>query len=119
MLAVAHFADNAIASCAGFACDDGLLSLSCIYPQSLWELLLISPLIRLGKQRKAENVLTLSGKRIKVRTLSPMDVHADGETATQTPAEFEIIPDALEVFVLADAADVGSGQEHITIGAGE
>ncbi|MES2625668.1 MAG: lipid kinase [Pseudomonadota bacterium] len=78
--------------------DDGLLRLSCIYPESLWELLAMSRMIRKGQQKNAEKTFCISGHRITVKTTFSMEVHADGERATKTPAEFEIIPRALEVF---------------------
>jgi diacylglycerol kinase (ATP) len=84
--------------------DDGMLNLSCIYPESIWELLKISPLIRLGKQDKAYRTFCVSGRQISVKTLSPMEIHADGEPATRTPANFEIVAGALQVFAPAEEA---------------
>jgi diacylglycerol kinase (ATP) len=78
--------------------DDGVLRLSCIYPKTVWELLAISPLIRKGKQDKAERTFCISGRHIEVKTPVRMEVHADGEPATQTPAHFKVIAKALQVF---------------------
>jgi diacylglycerol kinase (ATP) len=93
--------------------DDGLLRLSCIYPESVWELLAMSRLIRQGKQRRADRTFCISGRRITVRTTFPMEVDADGERATRTPAEFEIIPKALEVFAPPDEAHDDSLLEKV------
>ena len=85
--------------------DDGLLRLSCIYPESVWELLAMSRLLRKGKQSNAERAFCIAGGHITVKTIFPMEVDADGEPATKTPAEFEILPKALQVFAPPDEAD--------------
>ncbi len=85
--------------------DDGLLRLSCIYPKTVWELLAISPLIRKGKQNQAERTFCVSGKEIKVKTPVRMEVDADGEPVTQTPAHFKVIAKALQVFAPLEEND--------------
>lgn len=82
--------------------DDGLLNLACIYPKTIWELLAMAPLIRLGKHDRAERTYCVSGRRITVNTAVPMEVDADGEPATWTPANFEVISRALQVLVPPD-----------------
>lgn len=93
--------------------DDGLLNLSCIYPKTVWELLAMSPLIRLGKHDRAQRTYCVAGRRITVTTKVPMGVDADGEPATGTPATFEVINKALQVFAPPEADDA-SAQAEIT-----
>ncbi len=78
--------------------DDGHLVLFSLKPLKVRQLLLIAPLLRLGKQRAAKEVYTAWGREISVRTARPMEVHADGEHLTWTPADFRVIPRAVGIF---------------------
>jgi diacylglycerol kinase (ATP) len=85
--------------------DSGELYLYSLKPQSVWELLTLAPLLRGGRQRLVKRTFTAIGRRIQVKTTRPREIHADGEPAGFTPAVFEVLPDALEVFAeLADSA---------------
>lgn len=77
--------------------DNGLLSLFSIKPQGFWELLSLAPLLRSGKQNQAKRTFTARAKRIEVKTRRAMEIHADGEPVSHTPAVFTIIPGALQV----------------------
>lgn len=77
--------------------DDGLLCLYSLPPSTLWELLRHAVLLRYGKHSHMKRTFTVSGKRIEIKTKYPMELNADGEPITQTPALFEVIPRALEV----------------------
>jgi diacylglycerol kinase family enzyme len=44
-------------------------------------------------------VTDLRGQRFVVRSRHPHRVFADGEPATHTPAEFTILPGAIDVYV--------------------
>jgi diacylglycerol kinase family enzyme len=77
--------------------DDGVLKLYSLPPQSLWELLLVSPWLRMGKHRELEGTFTAVGRRIEVNTVPRREIYADGEPVGKTPAVFEIIPQALNV----------------------
>jgi YegS/Rv2252/BmrU family lipid kinase len=77
--------------------DDGLLHLYSIEPQRLWQLLLLAPLWRSGKHRLAQSTFCISGRHIVVRTSRSLEVYADGEQVTCTPAEIEVMPAELEV----------------------
>ncbi|WP_238582435.1 lipid kinase [Cellvibrio sp. OA-2007] len=79
------------------AINDGLLRVYSIPPTRFWDLLSHAFLLRNGKQREIENIFTASGKRIEINTKRPKEIHADGEGVCNTPALFEIIPQALEV----------------------
>lgn len=83
----------------GARINDGQLFLYCLRPVKIWKFLLLAPLLHFGKQRHARDVFTAHGKHIRVETSRPMEVHADGEQLTQTPAEFTMIHPGLQVFV--------------------
>ncbi|MCW8193811.1 lipid kinase [Proteobacteria bacterium 005FR1] len=78
--------------------DSGDLCLYSIRPQPNWKLFLLAPLLRLGRQSLAKNTFSKCGKKIEVVTAKPLEVHADGELVTYTPAKLEIIPQALTVY---------------------
>lgn len=78
--------------------DSGMLCLYSIRPQPLWKLVWLAPLLRFGKQRLASQTFTASGVRVEITTTRPLEVHADGELVTHTPAKLEIIPRALAVY---------------------
>lgn len=77
--------------------NDGLLCLYSLQPQNLWNLLILAPLLRNGKQRLAPKIFRATGRRIEIRTHRPMEIDADGEPVAHTPAIFEVLPKALEV----------------------
>lgn len=79
--------------------DSGELYLYSLKPQSAWELLTLAPLLRGGKQRLVKRTFTAIGKQIRITTTRPREIHADGEPAGYTPAVFEVVPGALELFV--------------------
>ena len=81
--------------------DSEVLDLYILRPQSLWQLVTLAPLLRLGKHRISNQVLTLKGCEVDVRTRKPMSVNADGELVTQTPARFSVVPKCLTVMVPA------------------
>ena len=80
--------------------NDATLFLYSLRPQRVWELLTLAPLLRGGRHHLAERVFNATGKRIEIET-SPtaMEIHADGEPVTQTPATFTVLPAALKVIV--------------------
>jgi YegS/Rv2252/BmrU family lipid kinase len=82
--------------------DDGLLRLYSLYPLTFWQLLTCAPLLRFGKHKQTRNTFTLSGKDIEITTLPPLEIHADGEYISKTPAVFKVIPEALEVICATD-----------------
>ena len=76
---------------------DGQLNLFCIKPQRWWQLLLLGPGLRSGNLQTADRVICRTAKEISVRTTRPKELEADGEFKTKTPAEFTVIPQAIEV----------------------
>ena len=83
------------------AIDDGWLDVYCLRPGSFWSLLALFPALRLGRLRHRESVHVMRGRRIEVRTRRRLPVNTDGELTTRTPAEFRVLPGALEVLVPA------------------
>ena len=77
--------------------NNGLLCLYSLKPQNFWNLLILAPLLRNGKQRRAPTIFRATGRRIEIRTRRPMEIDADGEPVAHTPAIFEVLPKALEV----------------------
>jgi len=77
--------------------DDGLLRLYSLYPLTFWQLLTCAPLLRFGKHKRTPNTFTMSGQEIQISTQPPLEIHADGEQVSRTPAVFKVIPEALSV----------------------
>lgn len=83
------------------AIDDGWLDVYCLRPGSFWGLLALFPALRLGRLRHRESVRVMRGRTIEVSTRRRLPVNTDGDLTTYTPAEFKVVPGALEVFVPA------------------
>ena len=79
--------------------DDGLLRVISIRPQSFLSLLTYGPSLRTGDVADDENLQTFAGRTVIVRSRRTMEVTADGELVTETPAECRSLRRALEVFV--------------------
>lgn len=80
------------------AIDSGQLDLYSVAPVPLWKLALLFPVLRWGKQRAADDVRLLHGTEFLIETRRPMQINIDGELLDHTPAKFEVVPRALEVF---------------------
>lgn len=78
---------------------DGQLKLFCITPQPAWKLLLLGRNLRSGDLKTADTVFCKLATKIRITTTKPIKLAADGEFKTQTPAEFEVIPKAIEAIV--------------------
>ncbi|MEX0741093.1 MAG: lipid kinase [Pseudohongiella sp.] len=78
--------------------DDGRLWLYSLRPLTSWEFLTLAPLLRSGQQNRDRRVFCAQAEEIEVSTgTRSMEIHADGEPVTQTPARFRILPKMLEV----------------------
>ncbi len=78
--------------------DDGTLSLYSLRPQTFWELITLAPILRHGKTKNVDKrIFRARGTEVIVKTHRTMEVHADGEAITHTPATFKVLPEALEV----------------------
>lgn len=83
----------------GAAIDDQYLHLYSLKPQRFWQLLRLAPALRLGRLKEQENIFLCKGKTIEIKTSKTLDVTADGEFKTKTPVRFEVVPNALQVYV--------------------
>lgn len=80
--------------------NDAKLSLYSLRPQTVWELLTLAPLLRDGKQRYNKRVFNIQARQINITTgRKAMAIHADGEPVAHTPAQFRVVPQAIEVLV--------------------
>lgn len=81
------------------AIDDGRLDVFSLSSRPFWQLLLLAPWLKKGRHRALEAVDLLHGQRVNITTHHSMDVSADGELLTNTPAQFHVVPKALSVFI--------------------
>jgi YegS/Rv2252/BmrU family lipid kinase len=84
--------------------DDARLDLYSLEVNHWWELLKLAPSLKWGTHLSREEVEALRARAIEIRTLRPMPIDLDGEIGAETPARFEVVPRALEVFVPAPGA---------------
>ena len=81
------------------AIDDHRLNVYSLEVHSIWKLLLLLPAMRAGTHGRWQEVRTLAGQEIVVRTRRTRSVNTDGEITTQTPVVFKVLPGAIRVFV--------------------
>lgn len=78
---------------------DGQLNLFCLKPIRWWRLLLLGVNFRNGSLQKAERVVCKKARKISIKTSRAKHIQADGEFKTDTPANFEVMPKAIEAVV--------------------
>jgi len=78
--------------------DDGRLDLSSLELPGIWSLMLMAPAFRQGTHGAWREVRDQGCIRFEVRTRRPRPVNLDGELLTLTPARFELLPGALQVY---------------------
>jgi diacylglycerol kinase (ATP) len=83
----------------GAAIDDGRLDVFSLSSRPFWQLVLLAPWLNKGRHHVLEAVELLHGETVTVETKPRMVVSADGELLTNTPAQFQVVPKALTVFV--------------------
>jgi YegS/Rv2252/BmrU family lipid kinase len=81
--------------------DDGLLDIVILLPRSLWRYALSAASIRRGTYEKAP-VITMRTHFLRLTTRRPRQVATDGEITTATPAEFQVLKGAIDVFAPAE-----------------
>lgn len=79
------------------ALDDGRLDLYSIDVKGWWELPLLFPALRRGRQGAWKNVHTWIGQEAEIITRHPHRINTDGEITTRTPARFRVHPGAVRV----------------------
>lgn len=92
------------------AIDSGRLDLYSVAPLPWWKLALLLPVLRWGKHRAVDDVKLLHGTEFVIETRRPMPINVDGELLEQTPATFEAVPKALQVFapVMNENVEIGA-----------
>ncbi|MGJ0485500.1 MAG: lipid kinase [Methylomicrobium sp.] len=94
--------------------DDHKLRVFSLEPQSFWKLLSHSVVILGGRLKGREGVWLRSGATLRISTSRPLDIYADGECISRTPASFELQPNSLQVYVPADyftQGETGNAEE--------
>ncbi len=79
--------------------DDGQLDVVLLRARPLWVYLLHGMSLRTGVYARNSPMVTAKARELTVHTRRPKAISTDGERVTQTPATFELLRDALEVFV--------------------
>ena len=79
--------------------DDGELTVLLIEAKPLWRHLMHITNLKRGVYDFDAPFLVGSATKLHIRTRKARRIVADGEDATHTPASFEVLPKALEVFV--------------------
>jgi diacylglycerol kinase (ATP) len=78
---------------------DGQLNLFCIKAQPWWQLLLLGFRLRNGTVQMGERVVCRTAQKFSIQTSKPREIEADGEVKASTSAEFEVLPEAIEMIV--------------------
>lgn len=93
--------------------DDGKLSLFSMRPLRAWELLTLAPLLRHGQQNRDRRMFCARASEIDISAgKRRLEIHADGEPVTRTPARFRVLPGILTV--VAPALDAHNQvKEHV------
>jgi diacylglycerol kinase (ATP) len=81
------------------AIDDGWLDLYSIEIDGVGEAISVARAILRGKRRDAPGLRTYRSTKFHVHTHRHHHITADGEPAGATPATFEVLPEALRVYV--------------------
>lgn len=83
---------------ADAAIDDQRLDVYSLEVRGWWELIPLMPALLRGTLAGSPRVRVYRGQMVEVITRRTKKVNTDGELTTTTPARFEVVPNALEVF---------------------
>lgn len=78
--------------------DDHALDLYSIEVRHWWQLLTLGPALKRGSHGRRRAVRAARARAFEITTSVPVQIDVDGELATETPARFRVLPEALEVF---------------------
>jgi YegS/Rv2252/BmrU family lipid kinase len=90
------------------AIDDQRLDLYSLEIPHWWHLFFLFPALKTGRFSDRIGISRWHGQHIQIRTRHPKRINTDGEITTKTPAQFELCPRALEVFVPRPAKRPGN-----------
>lgn len=79
--------------------DDGNLDVYYVRPLGVLGMLRVLPLLRTGAIRRKRDIRAHRVRWLRVETKPQQQINVDGELVEQTPAEFSILPQALEFHV--------------------
>jgi len=79
--------------------DDGLLAVVYATDLTKLETLAVLPKVFSGRHLKHSKVAHTTARDVRVDSVAPLAIHADGEIVGKVPAVFRIIPRAIEVIV--------------------
>ncbi len=88
---------------------DGMLDFYSLEVSHWWRLLRLLPAIRRGTHGQWSEVRAFATRELTIRTRSPRPVNLDGELKTETPVQFRILAQAVQVFVPTGSADTVAG----------
>lgn len=79
--------------------DDHCFHLYSVEPVKIWDMLRFAPALRAGRFEPHHPIYIEQGRGIEITTRKRMPLSADGELVTHTPARFELLAGAIEIFV--------------------
>jgi len=79
--------------------DDGKLDLCVVRAMDKFNLFCLFPTVYFGKHLVSQKVEYGQTDQVSIETEEPLDVYADGEYVCQTPVEFNVAREALQVIV--------------------
>lgn len=101
LIAIANtpFYGGGLKICPSAEETDGILNICIADSLSKWEVLMLFPLIFLGKHTIHQGVTFSTGKKIEISTNQPLLVQADGEVLGTTPVSITILKQKLNIIV--------------------
>jgi len=78
--------------------DDAFLDLYSLEVGHWLSLIALVPSLRRGEHGSKRSVEALRAKEFEIRTVVRRKINLDGEVCSETPARFQVVPGALEVF---------------------
>lgn len=87
--------------------DDGKLDVCVVRAMDTFKLFCLFPTVYFGRHLGLDEVEYTQTSAVRIETEHPLDVYADGEYVCQTPVEFSVARDALQVIVPDDAICCG------------
>jgi YegS/Rv2252/BmrU family lipid kinase len=83
--------------------DDGVFCVYVIEPQGLTRLVVMALSLKVGAHDIWRGAHFFESRRVRLETSRPRRIDVDGDLVERTPAEFELLPGAIEVLVPPDA----------------